>query len=220
MSQAGRYVAGGVGPAGPVNTLTSNIGGAVPPTGGNINVIGGNNIIGTGNAGTSTITFNLTGTTNHSLQLGNASGSLTSLGVATNGQIPIGSTGLDPVLNTITAGTDIVIVNGPGTITISGSGTTTFSYTNVNTSPYVVLATDQYLGVDCSVIPITIQLPNAPLTGRVFIIKDRTGSANINNITVTTVGGVVNIDGATSYIMNTQYSAISVLFDGTAYQIW
>ena len=41
-------------------------------------------------------------TTNHSLLVGNSSGTITSLGSATNGQIPIGSTGADPVLATIT----------------------------------------------------------------------------------------------------------------------
>ncbi len=120
---------------------------------------------------------------------------------------------------TITAGTGITVTPGANTITISSAGTTVLTYTNVNTTPYVVLSTDEWLGVDCSGAPITIQLPNAPSTGRMFVIKDRTGSANTNNITVTTVGGAVLIDGATTYVMNTQYSAIEVLFDGTTYQI-
>lgn len=121
---------------------------------------------------------------------------------------------------TMTAGTGITVTPGANAITIATSGTSTLTYTNVNTTPYVVLSTDQFLGVDCSGAPITVQLPNTTTTGRVFTIKDRTGSANTNNITVTTVGGAVNIDGATTYVMNTQYAAISVLFDGTTYQIW
>jgi hypothetical protein len=86
----------------------------------------------------------------------------------------------------------------------------------------VVLSTDQYLGVDSSGGAIFIQLPNAPATGKTFVIKDRTGSANsiANNIYVTTVGGAVTIDGSTSYTMNTQYAAINVLFDGSTYQIF
>lgn len=121
---------------------------------------------------------------------------------------------------TITAGAGITVTPGANTITISGSGTDTYNYTNVNTTPYVVQAADQYLGVDSSGGARTIQLPNAPATGKTFVIKDRTGSANTNNITVTTVGGAVNIDGATSYTMNTQYSSINVLFDGSTYQIF
>lgn len=107
-----------------------------------------------------------------------------------------------------------------GFVQISGAGTTTLNYTNVNTTPYVVLPTDQYLGVDSSGAPIQINLPDAPATGRTFNIKDRTGSANTNAITVTTVGGVVLIDGSATYVMNTQYAAINVLFDGTTYQIF
>ncbi len=121
---------------------------------------------------------------------------------------------------TITAGTGITVTPGANTITIASSGTTSLTYTNVNTTPYVVLTTDEYLSVDSSGGGITVQLPNAATLGRVFIIKDRTGSANTNNITVTTVGGAVNIDGATTYVMNTQYAAIQVIGNGSTYEIF
>lgn len=121
---------------------------------------------------------------------------------------------------TITAGTGISVTPGANTITIASSGTTVLTYTAVSTTPYVVLTTDDFLGVNSSGGTRQINLPNAPTTGRVIIIKDSGGNANTNNITVTTVGGVVLIDGATSYVMNTQYSSIQVLFDGTTYQIF
>lgn len=120
----------------------------------------------------------------------------------------------------ITAGTGISITSGANTITISATGTTTLNYTAVSSSPYVVVATDDFLGVTTSTIAITVQLPNAPATGRVFTIKDATGNAATNNITVTTVGGVVTIDGATSYVMNTAFESINVLFNGTSYLIF
>lgn len=82
------------------------------------------------------------------------------------------------------------------------------------------MPTDEYLSVDCSGGPITLQFPNAATTGRTYIVKDRTGSANSNNITVTTVGGAVNIDGATTYLMNTQYSAIELMGNSTSYEIF
>jgi hypothetical protein len=88
---------------------------------GAITIAGGNNISTSGSG--STVTVAVSGTTNHTLQLGNASGSLTSLGAATNGQIPIGSTSNDPVLATITAGSGISITNGAGTITIANTST-------------------------------------------------------------------------------------------------
>jgi hypothetical protein len=60
--------------------------------------------------------------TAHSLAVFEGVGSpLTALGVATDGQLPIGSTGADPVLATLTAGAGITITNGPGSITISST---------------------------------------------------------------------------------------------------
>ena len=55
MSQAGRFLLGSG--LSPVETLTGNTGGPVPPTGGNINVIGAGAISVAGNPGTSTLTI-------------------------------------------------------------------------------------------------------------------------------------------------------------------
>lgn len=123
-------------------------------------------------------------------------------------------------LTTITAGTGVSVTPGANTITIAATGTTNLTYTPVNTTPYVVLTTDEYLGVDSSGGIRTIQLPNAPATGRVFIVKDSTGSAAGNAITVTTVGGVVLIDAAASFVMNTAYESIQVIFNGTKYEVF
>ena len=61
----------------------------------------------------------LSGLTNNSL-LYASNGVITSLGVATNGQLPIGSTGSAPVLATLTGtANQITVTNGAGTITLS-----------------------------------------------------------------------------------------------------
>lgn len=60
----------------------------------------------------------------NSLFVGNGTSALTALGVANNGQIPIGRTGLSPVLANITAGTNVTVTNGVGSITIAASLTT------------------------------------------------------------------------------------------------
>jgi hypothetical protein len=52
---------------------------------------------------------------------GGSGGSPVALGAATNGQLVIGSTGVAPVLSTLTAGQGITVTNGAGTITISSS---------------------------------------------------------------------------------------------------
>jgi len=61
----------------------------------------------------------LSGLTANSLIYPNSSKVLTSLGAATNGQLPIGSTGTTPVLATITGTTNqVTVTNGAGSITL------------------------------------------------------------------------------------------------------
>lgn len=124
-------------------------------------------------------------------------------------------------INVLGAGT-VTVTGTPvsNTLTISLSGTTVLSYTNVTTTPYVATVTDNFLSVDTSSLAITIQLPNAATLGRSFTIKDRTGAAATRNITVTTVGGAVNIDGATTFVMNTNYQSVQVLGNGSTYEIY
>jgi hypothetical protein len=105
----------------------------------------------------------------------------------------------------------------------SGGGSSPISVTLLNVlsgNPYVV-TTEYYMSVDTSLFgAMTIQLPNSPVMGSVYIVKDSAGSSNISNITVTTVGGSVTIDGATSKVLNTSYASLTVVFNGTNYEIW
>jgi len=159
--------------------------------------------------------------TDHGILLGSGTGAVTALAEATNGQIPIGATGADPTLATITAGSNITVTNGSGSITIAAD-TLVYSVTALDNtdSPYTVLTTDEYMSCDVSAGVLTIDLPNAPATGSVYVIKDSGGDAAANNITVTTVGGVVTIDGATTFVMNTAYEAANFLFNGTSYEVF
>lgn len=123
------------------------------------------------------------------------------------------------ILN-IVGGTGITTSGGGNTVTISATGTTNLTYTNVNTSPYVVLTTDEYLSVDSSGGAISLQFPNAATSGRSWIVKDRTGSATAHNITITTVGGAVNIDGAVTYVMNNNYQSVEIIGNGSTYELY
>lgn len=158
--------------------------------------------------------------TQHAVMLGEATSNVGFVGPLTDGQLVIGSTGNDPAAATLTAGTNISITNAAGSITINSASTLVLTYSNVAATPYVVTATDTYLSVDTSALAITIKLPNAPTANRVFVIKDRTGNANIRNISVTTIGGVVTIDGVATYTMNTAFAAISLLYNGSTYEIY
>jgi hypothetical protein len=67
-----------------------------------------------GGTGATTLTAN-------SILLGAGTSAFTALGAATNGQIPIGRTGLGPLLATLTAGSNVTITNGSGSITIAAT---------------------------------------------------------------------------------------------------
>jgi len=124
MSQSGVLVT--AASMGCVLTLTGDAGGALSPTLGNINVLGGSNITTTGLA--STLTLDLTGTTTDSLQIGNATGSLTSLPVGTNGQLVIGATGASPLFATLTSSDgSITFTPGVNTLDLQASDPTTFN---------------------------------------------------------------------------------------------
>lgn len=123
-------------------------------------------------------------------------------------------------INVIGAGT-VNVAGNPATSTLTITATTpNLNVTFVSTSPYVALTTDQWIAVITSTIPITIELPNTQATGYVYYVKDKTGNAATNNITVTTVGGAVLIDGSTSYILNSNYEETSFLFDGSTWEVF
>ncbi len=125
----------------------------------------------------------------------------------------------------------ILNVFGGSGISTSGSGNTiTISsnsilraYTNVNfsMSPYSVLASDYYLSVDCSLGPVSLLFPNSPTSLQTWIIKDRTGSASTNAITVTTVASSLLIDGSTSIKLTSNYESIQLLANSSlAYEVY
>lgn len=92
-------------------SLTTNVTGTLP--------------IANGGTGATTLAAN-------ALIVGNGTSALSTLGAAVNGQIPIGRTGLAPVLGTLTAGSNITVTNGSGTITIDATVSTASSNFNVN----------------------------------------------------------------------------------------
>lgn len=82
--------------------------------------------------------------------------------------------------------------------------------------PYTTLITDHLILVDTSSAR-TITPMAAPVTGTLYIIKDNTGSAAANNITITPSGK--NIDGAASSTMNINFGSVTIVYNGTQWNI-
>ena len=119
-------------PEGFATTYTTDSGDAEPDAAEVLNVLGqtGRNIS-TSGAG-NTVEIAVSGVTEHSAVVGDANGALSSLGVATDGQLIIGSSGADPVLATLLAGGGINVNNGSGSIEIEAeAGSAVLSASNL-----------------------------------------------------------------------------------------
>lgn len=81
-------------------TITGNSGGALSPTAGNWNILGTGSITTSGSV--STLTVQLTGLTNHAIQIGAGTATLTQLVPGTTGQVLQTNTGADPTWSTAT----------------------------------------------------------------------------------------------------------------------
>jgi hypothetical protein len=112
--------------------------------------------------------FNASTMTQHSLLLGGAnSHTINNLGVATNGQLPIGSTGADPVLATLTAGTGISITNAAGSITIAGTGGG-LTWTDVTGTSQAMAVNNGYTANNAALVTLT--LPSTAAYGTVMAV--------------------------------------------------
>ena len=88
--------------------------------------------------------------------------------------------------------------------------------TIVTTTPFTPALTDYLLDINVAA-PSSVVLPVSP-TGTVFIVKDISGAASINPITVTAIGGIL-IDGSTSALINTNYGSITLVYNDTEWNI-
>ena len=106
--------------------------------------------------------------TDHSLIVGSGAAAVTELGVATHGQIPIGSTGADPVLATLTEGANITITNAAGSITIAGAAVGVLPWTEVVGTTQALAVNNGYILNNAALVTAT--LPAAAAVGNVIEI--------------------------------------------------
>ena len=128
--------------------------------------------------------------TDGGILLGSGTGILTALGQATNGLIPIGSTGADPVLAAI-AGTanEVTVVNGAGTITLSLDPTLVII-------PAALRVTDSFLAEGSSNFDLASQFHTS-------IAIDNTAEGEIGKLTLRTARELHTLSLATSSVTTT-----------------
>ena len=102
-------------------------------------------------------------------------------------------------------GSGILATNVQKAIEEVSTAPTAIDPTSVTTTPYAVTPADTLLWVDTSGGAITITLPAAATRlGKALEIKDITGNANANNISIVP-NGAETIDGLAPMIINTDF---------------
>jgi len=130
--------------------------------------------------------------TDHGILLGSGTGAITALGVAANGQLPIGSAGADPVLAGITGTSNqITVTNGAGSITLSAPQ-------NIHTG-----ASPTFVGLTLSGLTAT-RIPFAGTGGLIsddagLVYASGTGTLSATILNATDENNILQIDGTTIF---------------------
>lgn len=152
--------------------------------------------------------------TQYSLLLGDATGyEIDSLGVASNGQLPIGSTGANPVLATLTAGTGVTVVNSAGGITINAAGGG-LTWTVVTGATQAAAVNHGYIANNAGTCVVTL-----PATSAVGAVVAVTGMNNASGWKIAQnvgnqifFGAVSTTSGTAGYLSSTKtYDTVFLL---------
>jgi hypothetical protein len=223
MSQAGALSIGGGGTT-IVSTLTGNSGGPVSPTGNNINTIGSGSITIVGSPGTSTLTTQLTGLTNHNVLVGSGTDTITKVAPGTAG-VPLVSQGAasDPIFGTATVpggGTGTTSFNINGVVVSGNTGTAPLSAVTLNNGQLAIGQTGGVPVANTLTAGVGISISNAPGSitistigsGFTWNVIGASQTLAVNNGYFCTSGGALSLAlPAVSAVGD----AISIVLDGS-----
>jgi hypothetical protein len=136
---------------------------------------------------------------------------------------PISPDGTNNIILNSTNG-NLTFSNGVGNIlnmTVSTSPIVSYVSINNTNSPYTAAATTEYISCDTSGGAIIINLPSAGVAqGECWTIKDRTGDANTNNITIQSLVGGKTIDTAPTFVINLSFGSVQIIYNGTNFEVF
>lgn len=156
--------------------------------------------------------------TDGGILLGSGTSAVTVTAQPTDGQLLIGSTGVDPVLSTLTAGTGITITNAAGSITIDATGSG-FTW-NEETGTSATMADDNgYIANNAAKVVLTTPATCAVGDTIAVVGKGAGGwTVRANGLQVIRIGSSITSAGGDVDSTN-QYDCIELLCT-TANSIW
>jgi hypothetical protein len=120
----------------------------------------------------------------------------------------------DGYINFFSGPNEVVRVVPNKLFTLSGQR---INLADIASTPFVVPDGYHTMLIDTSAVAVTIILPLIPVRGDIYQVKDRTGNAGTNTITVS--GNGINIDGVGSYSITTNYGKVTLVFNGTTWSV-
>lgn len=120
-------------------------------------------------------------------------------------------------------GSEAFSVDYQGSIDFDGGLTVKSTHAQTGTADAITVSvSDYYIGINSSgsAAGITVNLPAAATAGagKQYVFKDENGSAATKNITIDPNGAEL-IDGAATYVMAVNRESVTILCDGTNWQI-
>jgi len=100
---------------------------------------------------------------------------------------------------------------------VSGGGPTIPNTRSITGATTIVNASDDMIFITTISAPFTITLPATPTAGHVFTIKDASGTASLNAVTL--AGNGHTIDGSSTFPINQNYESINIVYNGTSWSI-
>ena len=151
--------------------------------------------------------------TDHGILLGSGTGAITATAAPSDGQLLIGSTGNDPSLSTLTAGTGIDVTNGSGSITLASTGTSINAQTGTSYSLVLSDAGKMITLTNSSAITLTVP-PNSsvafPTGTQILIYQGGAGT-----VTASPGSGVTINSSSSELDTAAQYSVCGLMKLGT-----